>query len=60
MAITPENSYSSSLALAGNGQATAIWLHEPSPGKELIETADYAPAKLSPGGQRVHHHLTAR
>ena len=45
VAITPENSYSSSanLALAANGQATAIWLREPSPGEELIETADYEP-----------------
>jgi hypothetical protein len=43
VAITPENSHSSSanLALAGNGAATAIWLREPSPGEELIETADY-------------------
>jgi hypothetical protein len=32
------------LALAGNGQATAIWLREPTPGKELIETADDEPA----------------
>jgi hypothetical protein len=46
VAITLENSYSSSanLALAGNGQATAIWLREPSPGVELIETADYEPS----------------
>jgi hypothetical protein len=43
VAITPENSYSSSanLALAGNGQATAIWLREPSPGEGLLEAADY-------------------
>jgi hypothetical protein len=44
VAITPEDSYSSSanLALADNGDATASWLREPSPGEELIEAADYA------------------
>ncbi|MGH2831394.1 MAG: hypothetical protein ACRDK2_01345, partial [Solirubrobacteraceae bacterium] len=46
VALTPDGSYSSSanLALAGNGQATAIWLHEPTRGEELIETADYQPS----------------
>jgi hypothetical protein len=46
VAITPENGNSSSanLALAATGQATAIWLREPSPGEELIETADYEPS----------------
>ncbi len=45
-AVTPENSNSTSanLALATNGQATAIWLREPTPGEELIETADYKPS----------------
>jgi hypothetical protein len=36
------------LALAASGQATAIWLREPTYGTQLIETADYEPAQRSP------------
>jgi hypothetical protein len=44
--ISPENTSedTAGLALAANGQATAIWLREPTYGTHLIETADYEPA----------------
>jgi hypothetical protein len=46
VALTPENSLSASAsaASAANGQATAVWIHEPSPSEELVETDDYEPA----------------
>ncbi len=44
--ISPENPSedAAGLALAANGQATAIWLREPTYGTHLIETADDEPA----------------
>lgn len=44
--ISPENTSedAAGLALAANGQATAIWLRAPTYGTHLIETADYEPA----------------
>jgi hypothetical protein len=43
--ISPENTSedAAGLALAASGQATAIWLREPTSGTHLIETADYEP-----------------
>jgi hypothetical protein len=45
-AISPENTSedAAGLALAAGGQATAIWLREPTSGTHLIEAADYEPA----------------
>jgi hypothetical protein len=43
--ISPEKvSEEAGLELAGNGRATAIWLHEPTYGTQIIETANYEPA----------------
>jgi hypothetical protein len=44
--ISPEDNQedTADLALASNGQATAIWLSEPIYGTDLIETADYEPS----------------
>jgi hypothetical protein len=48
-AISPENSSAADLALAPNGQATAIWLFRPLHGREVLETADYGSSTLEPG-----------
>jgi hypothetical protein len=45
--ISPERASedSADLALAADGQATAIWVREPTYATYLIETADYEPSK---------------
>ncbi len=49
--ISPEGTSedASGLALAANGQVTAIWVRGPISGTQLIETADYASAPFLQG-----------